>query len=249
MAAAATASTTATTCSSSSTSPGPHRRRQLNDIERDAAPHDDCCCSSSSSSSCCGGGADHHLHLHHHHNHSACCAHDDAECGGLHGHAHAPCGGRALLLARRKRAAGVPGRAAWMRGIVLCLLGLVAVIGFLGSHRGSGGRAATGAGAGGDGADDGGGGGLVHKVEVTDADVMGWTEENLTAIARRPPEPPVSKYVYVHGAPPPPPMITPSRPGLLILLQRSSSPVTFLAITTRARTRNLKKVAIYGCIA
>ncbi|RLN00362.1 uncharacterized protein C2845_PM06G19950 [Panicum miliaceum] len=171
MAAAATASATATTCSSSSTSPGPHRRRQLNDIERDAAPHDDCCCSSSSSSSCC--------------------AHDDAECGGLHGHAHAPCGGRALLLARRKRAAGVPGRAAWMRSIVLCLLGLVAVIGFLGSHRGGGGRAATGAGAGGDGADDGGGGGLVHKVEVTDADVMGWTEEKLTAIARRPPEPPV----------------------------------------------------------
>jgi len=206
MAAAATASTTATTCSSSSTSPGPHRRRQLNDIERDAAPpHDDCGCSPSSSSSpsCCGGGAGadhHHLHLHHH-NHSACCAHDDAECGGLHGHANAPCGGRPLLLARRKRAAaGAPGRAAWMRGIVLCLLGLVAVVGFLGSHRGGGGAA-----TGGDGADDAGGGGLVHKVDVTDADVMGWTEENLTAIARRPPEPPVSKYsyVYVHGAPTP----------------------------------------------
>jgi len=208
MAAAATASTTATTCSSSSTSPGPHRRRQLNDIERDAAPpHDDCGCSPSSSTSpsCCGGGAGadhhhHHLHLHHHNLHGACCAHDDAECGGLHGHAHAhahaPCAWRALLLARRKRAAGAPARAAWMRGIVLCLLGLVAVVGFLGSHRGGGGAATGG---------DAAGGGLVHKVDVTDADVMGWTEENLTAIARRPPEPPVSKYsyVYVHGAPPP----------------------------------------------
>ncbi|KAK8457676.1 hypothetical protein SEVIR_3G227100v4 [Setaria viridis] len=74
MAAAATSASTATTCSSSSTSPGPHRRRQLNDIERDA-PHDDCCTSSSSNCSCCcgaGGG----------------CAHDDAECGGLHGLVH-----------------------------------------------------------------------------------------------------------------------------------------------------------------
>ena len=71
---------------------------------------------------------------------------------------------------------------------MLCLLGLVAVVGFLGSHRGGGGAA-----TGGDGADDAAGGGLVHKVDVTDADVMGWTEENLTAIARRPPEPPVSK--------------------------------------------------------
>lgn len=68
---------------------------------------------------------------------------------------------------------------------MLCLLGLVAVIGFLGSHRG-GGRTDTG--GAGDGADDDDGGGrLVHKVDVTDADAMGWTEENLTAIARRPP--------------------------------------------------------------
>ncbi|CAN6346630.1 unnamed protein product [Urochloa humidicola] len=189
MAAAAAASTTTTstatttTCSSSSTSPGPHhRRRQLNDIERDAASHDDFPCSS-----CCGGaGADHH----HHHFHGACaCAHDDAECGGLHGHGHTP-----LLLPRRKRGGGggALGRAAWMRAIVLCLLGLVAVIGFLGSHRGGGGgrTATSSAGAGGDGADDGGR--LVHKVEVADADaMMGWTEENLTAVSRRPPDPPV----------------------------------------------------------
>ncbi|KXG22127.1 uncharacterized protein At1g04910 [Sorghum bicolor] len=187
MAAAAATTTTSTTCSSSSTStsPGPHRRRQPgNDIERD----DD---SSSCSCSCCGGGgADHHHHFLH------ACAHDDAECGGLHGHAAAtPCGsssssGRALLLARRKRSTtgAPPGRrTAWMRGIVLCLLGLVAVIGFLGSHRGGGARrAATG-----DGADDGGGR-LLHRVEVAaDADVMEWTEENLTALARRSPEPPI----------------------------------------------------------
>ncbi|CAL4901055.1 unnamed protein product [Urochloa decumbens] len=201
MAAAATASTSTTsatattTCSSSSTSPGPHhRRRQLIDIERDAAPHDDSCASCSTScSSCCGGGADHH----HHHIfvHGACaCAHDDAECGGIHGHGPGG-GGRPLLLPRRKRGGGgggAPGRAAWMRAVVLCLLGLVAVIGFLGSHRGGGGgRAATG--ATGDGVDDGGGGGrLVHKVEVADADaMMGWTEENLTAVSRRPPDPPV----------------------------------------------------------
>ncbi|CAN6332868.1 unnamed protein product [Urochloa humidicola] len=191
MAAAAAASTTttstatSTTCSSSATSPGPHhRRRQLNDIERDAASHDDFPCSSSSC--CCGGaGADHH---HHHLFHGGCaCAHDaDAECGGLHGHGHTP-----LLLPRRKRGGGgggALGRAAWMRAIVLCLLGLVAVIGFLGSHRGGGGRGATG--TTGDGADDGGGGGrLVHKVEVADADaMMGWTEENLTAVSRRPPD-------------------------------------------------------------
>ncbi|XP_066366416.1 O-fucosyltransferase 19-like isoform X2 [Miscanthus floridulus] len=191
-AASTTTSSATTTCSSSSTttSPGPHRRRQPNDIERD----DDSSCSCS----CCGtggGGADHHF-LHH------ACEHDDAECSGLHGHgagaAATPCGSgtRALLLARRKRAAWAvaaagaapPGRTAWMRGIVLCLLGLVAVIGFLGSHRGGGGRRGA---TGGDGADDGGGR-LLHRVEVAaDADVMEWTEENLTALARRSPEPPI----------------------------------------------------------
>ncbi|WVZ98800.1 hypothetical protein U9M48_044183 [Paspalum notatum var. saurae] len=176
MAAAATTSTTAT-CSSSATSPGPHRRRLPNDIERDAQPS---CCAHPSSSSCscscscsCGAGG---AGPDHHH------THDDAECGGVHPAA----GARALLSARRKRAAG---RAAWMRAAVLCLLGLVAVIGFLGSHRGGrgGGRRADA----GDGADDGGG--LVHRVEVADADaVLGWTEENLTALARRrPPQPPI----------------------------------------------------------
>lgn len=90
-----------------------------------------------------------------------------------------------------------------MRGIVLCLLGLVAVIGFLGSHRG-GGRTATS--AGGAGTDDGG----RLRVEVADADVMEWTEENLTALARRSPEPPVSTCA------PPAPLIASSPPTLFI---------------------------------
>ncbi|KAM0844722.1 hypothetical protein ACQ4PT_056852 [Festuca glaucescens] len=171
MAAAATTSTTptatATTCcassstssssssSSSTTSPGPHRRR-LVDLER----ADD-----SSYCSCCGGV-------------DAC---DDAD-----GHAApllTPC--RSPLLARRKRAAGAGGAHAWwMRAVVLCLLGLVAVVGFLGSSHG--GRRGGAAGS------DGAGEKLVQRVEVAaDADVMGWTEENLTALTRRPPDPPV----------------------------------------------------------
>uniref|UniRef100_A0A452Z8A6 Uncharacterized protein n=1 Tax=Aegilops tauschii subsp. strangulata TaxID=200361 RepID=A0A452Z8A6_AEGTS len=113
--AATTSTTTTTTCCSSSssssssscsaTSPGPHRRR-FNDIERG----DDCCC----------GGGDPFLAL------------EDGE--GAHGHgvpllaAGAACGGRASLLARRRRAAWL----AWMRAAVLCLLGLVAVVGVLG---------------------------------------------------------------------------------------------------------------------
>ncbi|KAJ1263173.1 hypothetical protein BS78_09G163600 [Paspalum vaginatum] len=161
---AAAAATSTSSCSSSATSPGPHRRRLPSDIERDAQPAA-CCAHDAASTSCCcsGAGADHH-------------SHDDAECGGIHA------GARPLLSARRKRAAG---RAAWMRAVVLCLLGLVAVIGFLGSHRGGGRRAGAGAGA------DDDGGRLVHKVEVADADVLGWTEENLTAVARRSPLPPI----------------------------------------------------------
>ncbi|KAF6996150.1 hypothetical protein CFC21_012524 [Triticum aestivum] len=168
--AATTSTTTTTTCCSSSssssssscsaTSPGPHRRR-LNDIERG----DDCCC----------GGGDPFLAL------------EDGE--GAHGHgvpllaAGAACGGRASLLARRRRAAWL----AWMRAAVLCLLGLVAVVGVLGSQS-QGGRGGSGAAAGADGEE---GGRLVQRVEVADADVMGWTEENLTALTRRPPDPPI----------------------------------------------------------
>ncbi|KAG8068449.1 hypothetical protein GUJ93_ZPchr0005g14645 [Zizania palustris] len=179
MAAAATTTTssTATTCSSSSsTSPHPaipHRRR-LNDIERvDYAHSDDC-----------GAGAL-----------DATFAADD-EDGHGHGPAAAvitPCSAKAaaaLLLVRRKRAWGAAGAAVgqgWMRGVVLCLLCLVAFVGFLGSHRRGGGTGA-GSGAGVDGDD---GGRLVQKVDVADADVMGWTEENLTALTRRPPDPPI----------------------------------------------------------
>lgn len=167
MAAATTAATT-TTCSSSSSSPihpaGAHHRRRLlfNDIERDAA-HD-------AVDSCCGGDAE-----------------DDDGGGLLHGHASCGFGRHALLLPRRKRAAaaGSSSDRAWMRALVLCLLGLVAVVGFLGSHRDRGGGDGTGAGAaGGDG-----GGRLVQRVEVADADAMAWTEEN-KALARRPPDPP-----------------------------------------------------------
>ncbi|KAL6620336.1 hypothetical protein ACP70R_035475 [Stipagrostis hirtigluma subsp. patula] len=177
------AAATATTCSSSTTtspihSAGPHhRRRQLNDIERDAA-------AAAADDPCCCGGADHH---------AADEEHGHAHCHG-HGHGHGsapatPCGWRA----RRRRAwaaAAAPGRA-WMRGVVLCLLVLVAVVGFMGSHRGGGGGgggsgAGLGAGAGADGADDGGR--LLQRVEVADADALGWTAENLTALARRPPD-------------------------------------------------------------
>jgi hypothetical protein len=76
-----------------------------------------------------------------------------------------------------------------MRAVVLCLLGLVAVVGFLGSSHG--GRRGGGA-AGTDGGATEDGGRLLQRVEVAaDADVMGWTEENLTALTRRPPDPPV----------------------------------------------------------
>ncbi|KAI5019218.1 hypothetical protein ZWY2020_044106 [Hordeum vulgare] len=109
---------------------------------------------------------------------------------GAHGHAvpllaaGATCGGRASLLARRRRAAGH----AWMRAVVLCLLGLVAVVGFLGSQSQNGRGGAGGGAAGADGEEAGR---LVQRVEVADADVMGWTEENLTALTRRPPDPPI----------------------------------------------------------
>ncbi|TVU19627.1 hypothetical protein EJB05_35788 [Eragrostis curvula] len=185
MAAATTAATTTCSSSSATTSPGPHRRRLPNDIERDDAAAD----------SCCGGCADHH-------------AADDDEGGLLHGHG---AGGRATLLlllaARRKQqqhhhhrawGAGAPARA-WMRAVVLCLLGLVAVVGFLGSHRGGGNGAGAGAGTdavAGDGGDDVGR--LVQR--VADADAMAWTEENLRTLARRPPDPPIPEIWMKPGS-------------------------------------------------
>ncbi|XP_040380408.1 O-fucosyltransferase 19-like [Oryza brachyantha] len=181
MAAAATTTTTsstATTCSSSSTSPiqpaVPHRRR-LNDIERVDYAH-------AAADDCAGVVA-------------LDASADDGEGGHGHGPVTPRSGRAALLLARRKRAWVVVGAVgaggqAWMRAVVLCLLVLVAVVGFLGSHR-RGGGAGSVAGGGGGGGDDDDGGRLVKRVEVADADVMGWTEENLTALTRRPPDPPI----------------------------------------------------------
>lgn len=94
---------------------------------------------------------------------------------------------------------------------MLCLLALAAVVvGFqLGSHRGGG---STDAGAGGDG-------GVrllhLHRVETADADVvMEWTEENLSALARRSPQPPVSTCA------PSPSTFIARRRDTLVLLQR-----------------------------
>ncbi|KAK3135412.1 hypothetical protein QOZ80_5BG0418600 [Eleusine coracana subsp. coracana] len=181
MAAAATTAATTTTTSSTTTttspihSAGPHHRRPrlLSDIERDAYPHD-------AADSCCGGCAG-----------AGAGADDDDEGGTLHG--HTPCGGKHQSAAsRRKRggawaAAGSHDRWAWMRAVVLCLLGLVAVVGFLGSHRGGGGGGA-GSAAGGDGVvvdDDNAR--LLQRVDAADA--MAWTEEDPKARARRPPTP------------------------------------------------------------
>jgi hypothetical protein len=75
-----------------------------------------------------------------------------------------------------------------MRAVVLCFLGLVAVVGFLGSYRGGGGAGTTVSGTGDDG------GRLRRRVEVADADTMEWTEENVKALARRPPDAPVRAY-------------------------------------------------------
>ncbi|KAK3138612.1 hypothetical protein QOZ80_5AG0371080 [Eleusine coracana subsp. coracana] len=175
MAAAATTAATTTTTSSTTTttspihSAGPHHRRPrlLSDIERDAYPHD-------VADSCCGGCA-------------GAAAADD-EGGTLHG--HTPCGGTGRhqqSAARRKQAAAAShDRWAWMRAVVLCLLGLVAVVGFLGSHRGGG--SGAGSAVGGDGVvvdDDSGR--LLQRVDAADA--MAWTEEDSKARARRSPTP------------------------------------------------------------
>jgi hypothetical protein len=68
---------------------------------------------------------------------------------------------------------------AWLRNVVACLLGLTVVAGLvLSSHRVSG----------------AGGGRLVQRMDLGDGEVMGWTEENLTAVARQSPDTPVSTY-------------------------------------------------------
>ncbi|XP_006645023.1 O-fucosyltransferase 19-like [Oryza brachyantha] len=104
-------------------------------------------------------------------------ADDDDDGGGHRGHGGAGVAGvRALFSARRisKRASVVD--QAWLRNAVACLLGLtiVAVL-VLSMHRvtGAGGRR------------------LVQRMGLGDGEVMGWTEENVTAVARRSPDIPI----------------------------------------------------------
>jgi len=101
------------------------------------------------------------------------CDNDNGDDGRGHGAGAARV--KALFFARRasgKRVAVVD--QAWVRNAVACLLGVAIVVGLvMNSRRG----ASTGA-----------GGRLVRRV---DAEVLVWREENLTAVARRPPDPPV----------------------------------------------------------
>lgn len=89
-----------------------------------------------------------------------------------------------LFVARRsggggKRSVPVADRA-WVRSAVACLLGatvlVLLVLVVTSSRRG----------------DDVGAGRLVRKVDAGDGELLGWREENLAAVARRPPDPPVS---------------------------------------------------------
>ncbi|XP_066312935.1 O-fucosyltransferase 19-like isoform X1 [Miscanthus floridulus] len=102
------------------------------------------------------------------------CDNDDGRGG--HGAGAGAARVKALFFARRasggKRVPVVD--QAWVRNAVACLLGVAVVIGLVMSSR----RGAVGA-----------GGRLVRRV---DAEVLGWREENLTAVARRPPDPPMT---------------------------------------------------------
>jgi len=82
-----------------------------------------------------------------------------------------------LLLARRSGCKRVPA-VAWVRSAVACLLGVAVVLVLVTSSRG--------------GAVGGAGRPLVRRVDAGDGGALGWREENLTAVARRPPDPPVS---------------------------------------------------------
>lgn len=92
---------------------------------------------------------------------------DDDLDGGGGGGRHR--GVRALFSVRRsyssKRASSVVDQA-WVRNAVASLLALAVLVGLVSSHRASG----------------GGGGRLLRRVDV---EVLGWREENLTALARR----------------------------------------------------------------
>nr|CAB3474829.1 unnamed protein product [Digitaria exilis] len=100
---------------------------------------------------------------------------DDGEAGSARrGHGHGA-GVKALSFFARRNGKRVPVvDRAWVRNAVACLLGVAVVVGLaMSSHRG-----------------DVGVGRLVRRVDAGDAQVLGWREENLTAFARRPPDPP-----------------------------------------------------------
>uniref|UniRef100_A0A0E0JR43 O-fucosyltransferase family protein n=1 Tax=Oryza punctata TaxID=4537 RepID=A0A0E0JR43_ORYPU len=108
--------------------------------------------------------------------------HDDDDGGGVRrGHGAGVAGVRALFSsARRSKRASVIIDQAWLRNVVACLLGLTVVAGLvLSSHRVSG----------------AGGGRLVQRMDLGDGEAMGWTEENLTAVARRSPDTPMQIWM------------------------------------------------------
>uniref|UniRef100_A0A0D9V7U9 O-fucosyltransferase family protein n=1 Tax=Leersia perrieri TaxID=77586 RepID=A0A0D9V7U9_9ORYZ len=93
---------------------------------------------------------------------------DDDNCRGRRGVS----GVRALFSTRRRQRASVVDQA-WLRNVVAFLLGLTVVAGLvLSSHRVSG----------------DGGGRFVRRVDFGDGEVMGWTAENLTSVARLSPD-------------------------------------------------------------
>lgn len=108
---------------------------------------------------------------------------DDSDDGrGGHGAGAGAARVKALFFARRasggKRVPVVD--QAWVRNAVACLLGVAVVVGLVMSSR----RGAT----------TGAEGRLVRRV---DAEVLRWREENLTAVARRPPDPPVRSSILL----------------------------------------------------
>jgi len=95
------------------------------------------------------------------------------------GHGAAATGAvKALLLIARRSGCGKRVPVAWVRSAVACLLGVAVVLVLVTSSRG--------------GAVGGAGRPLVRRVDAGDGGALGWREENLTAVARRPPDPPVS---------------------------------------------------------
>ncbi|XP_062207454.1 O-fucosyltransferase 19-like isoform X2 [Phragmites australis] len=108
---------------------------------------------------------------------SPCDGSDDDDGGGSgpRGHSAGVAGVRALFFFRRNKRASVVDRA-WVRSAVACLLGLAMVVALLSSHRVGN-----------------GGGRLVWRVDAGDGEVLGWREENLTVVARRPTDPPITQ--------------------------------------------------------